>query len=301
MAGHIYEFYGYGATDGSRKAKEAAASAVCPFLGTTCEKTLSDGIVSGVCAIRPVKSGPVICCPIRLYADNYRVLNEIARRAFGSDHDLVRGPQARARAVRESRPLVAVFGQRWGGELRLPRKTGHGNYFVDWILALVSETGELQQFVAVEVQTMDTTGNYRSGRTALMDGRREMVHTSVGINWENVSKRIVPQLVYKGQVLQREQLCQRGLFFVCPEPVLKHILERLGGTLPRFPERKASITFLAYDYAPDTRHCDGEILPLTVVDTLPTSVEKLKESFNNVTLEHSNVYQAAIEAALGAR
>jgi len=100
-------------------------------------------------------------------------------------------------------------------------------------------------------------------------------------------------------VLQRERLCRRGLFFVCPKPVLDRIMDRLGGALPKFPEERASITFLAYDYAHRAEPKDGEILPLTIVDTLPTSVEKLKESFNNVTLGEANVYQTAIEAALG--
>ena len=301
MGASIYEFFGYRATDRSDTATEYAVAHRCPFLPFSddlCEKTLSDGALAGACSIKPVTTAPVICCPIRLYADDYRVLHEIARRAFGPDTVLLHGPQARGVALHDRRPVVAVFGQRWGGELRLPKKSGRGSYFVDWILALVSATGELQEFVAVEVQTMDTTGNYRIGRLALLGGRRELVPTGAGINWENVSKRIIPQLVYKGQVLQREKLCRRGLYFVCPRPVLERVLDRLGGTLPTFPDERASITFLAYDYAPDAELTDGAILPLAVVETLPTSVEKLKESFNNVTLEEANVYQSAIEAAL---
>ena len=298
MAGSIYEFFGYRAVDNSDLAREAAAAELCPFLSETCEKTLNDATVSGACTIKPMTTAPVICCPIRLYADNYGMLRMISQRAFGEDQTLVPGPQARSVALRERKTVVAVFGQRWGGELRLPKKSGHGNYFVDWILALVSANGELREFVAVEVQTMDTTGNYRPGRQALLEGKREIIRTTVGINWENVSKRIIPQLVYKGQVLQRERLCRRGLFFVCPKPVLEHILERLGGTLPKYPDERASITFVAYDYSPSAQPQDGDILPLTVVDSLPTSVEKLKESFNNVTLDETNVYQAAIEAAL---
>ena len=43
----------------------------------------------------------------------------------------------------------------------MPQRSGHGNYFVDWILAHLTADGMLDGFVAVEVQTMDTTGNYR--------------------------------------------------------------------------------------------------------------------------------------------
>lgn len=182
MAGSIHEFFGYRAADGSVRAKDAVAAAQCPFLGETCEKTLNDATISGACTVKPITTEPVICCPIRLYADRYRILHEIANRAFGPDQVLVPGPQARSTALHQNRPIVAVFGQRWGGELRLPKKGGHGNYFVDWILALVSGTGELLEFVAAEVQTVDTTGNYRPARLALMEGKRESTRTTVGIN-----------------------------------------------------------------------------------------------------------------------
>ena len=74
---------------------------------------------------------------------------------------------------------------------------------------------------------LDTTGNYREARNALMENR-DIVADTVGLNWENVSKRIIPQLIYKGQVLQREDLCRTGLFFVCPKAVYDRVLNRLG-------------------------------------------------------------------------
>jgi len=199
MAGSIYEFFGYRAVDNSPEARAAADNRVCPFLQTQCIKTLNDGAIAGVCAIKPITSDPVICCPIRLYADHYRILLKIAILAFGVPASLVPGMQARFAAANEGTEVIAVFGKGWGGELRLPKKGGSGNYFVDWILARISSSGELQEFVAVEVQTMDTTGNYRNGRSELLEGRRGVVNTSVGINWENVSKRIIPQLIYKGR------------------------------------------------------------------------------------------------------
>ena len=87
-----------------------------------------------------------------------------------------------------------------------------------------------------EGQTIDTTGNYRTAREALLKDR-EIIADTVGLNWENVSKRIIPQLIYKGQVLQREELCKTGLFFVCPQPVYERVLNRLGGKerIPSFP------------------------------------------------------------------
>lgn len=229
MASYIFEFFGYRSEDQSSQALSAAANEKCPFIQDICEKTFSDGTISGVCSIRQATSkDAVVCCPIRLYADDYQILKNISDRAFKQNLPLVPGKDAIAFSQEHSQECVAVFGKRWGGELRLPQKSGKGGYFVDWVLAWLDQQGDLLEFTAVEVQTIDTTGNYRNGFTTLKSGRK-LEKTTAGLNWENVSKRILPQLIYKGQVLQREELCKKGLFFVCPEPVFNRIVERLGG------------------------------------------------------------------------
>lgn len=300
MAGTVWEFFGYRATDKSQNAIFAASDKQCPYLKDICEKRLSDGEISGVCAIKPITSPAVICCPIRLYADDYRILRDVSKLAFGADHQLIAGPSAASTARATNQPVVAVFGKRWGGELRLPQKNGAGSYFVDWVLALLDPDGSLQEFVAVEVQTIDTTGNYRNGRTALLDTTRSIAKTSAGLNWENVNKRILPQLIYKGQVLQREELCRKGLFFVSPAPVYERIMSRLGGAsvLIRYALQPASITFLTYDYDMGVQTVDGSLSPLRALPPHPTTVYKVQEAFNNVTLPDDNVYRDAIHAAL---
>ncbi len=300
MAGEIWEFFGYRSADHSAVAVSAATAKQCPYLSETCEKRLSDGAIAGVCTIKPATSPPVICCPIRLYADSYRVLYDVAKIAFGADFELIEGGSASARAREKQAPVVAVFGKRWGGELRLPQKDGAGSYFVDWVLALLDANGKLQEFVVVEVQTIDTTGNYRNGREALLTPERTNPATSAGMNWENVNKRILPQLIYKGQVLQREALCRKGLFFVCPQPVYARVMTRLGGVggLVRYALQPASITFLAYEHDA-VGITDGVAVPLKALPPHSTTVYKVQEAFNNVTLPDENVYQAAIEAALG--
>jgi hypothetical protein len=235
-----------------------------------------------------------------LYADKYRILYDVAKIAFEDDFELIAGGQATARAIEKQAPVVAVFGKRWGGELRLPQKDGAGSYFVDWVLALLDANGKLKEFVAVEVQTIDTTGNYRNGREALLTPERTNPKTSAGLNWENVNKRILPQLIYKGQVLQREALCRKGLFFVCPQPVYLKIMTRLGGVggLIRYALQPASITFLAYEHE-GTGIIDGTTVPLKALAPHSTTVYKVQEAFNNVTLPDENVYKTAIENALG--
>ncbi|MBD8043364.1 hypothetical protein H9638_06005 [Arthrobacter sp. Sa2BUA2] len=295
---HISEFFGYPVTDISSAAVGAAASRYCPFLERTCVKTLSDGLISGACAIKPARSPAVICCPNRLYADNYRFLVDIAEKAFPIGLELVPGPRALSDARERNRPVVGVFGKRWGGELRLPQRSGVGNYYVDWILALVDPLKGLSEFVAVEVQTIDTTGNYRDSRTALLEDRT-ITNSSAGLNWENVSKRILPQLIYKGQVLQREEGCKKGLFFVSPTPVYERVMRRLGGEdgLTNYHLQPASITFMSYDYTDSSNASSGQPAPLILDLVHSTTVYKLQERFNNVELPSPNVYRDAITRA----
>ena len=299
MSGYISEFFGYKAEDASTIALNTANSQICPFLGSPCTKVLSrDHLISGVCSVRQKTEGSpsVICCPIRIYAEDYKMLHLISRQAFGRDFGLYAGRAAVERARAEG-GSIAVFGHGWGGELRLPQRAGTGSYFVDWVLARLDENGELAEFTAIEVQTIDTTGNYREARTALLENR-SVISDTVGLNWENVSKRIIPQLIYKGQVLQREDLCRTGLFFVCPKAVYDRVLNRLGGRerIPTFPTQPASIHFVAYDYTEPPR--DGSITQLGIVEEHCTTVYKVQEAFSSMNLPEGNVYRDALRKSL---
>lgn len=301
MAGYISEFFGYRAKDMSEIALTAAAKKLCPFSGSSCVKILSrDKVISGVCAIRQKSQGSpsTICCPIRLYAENYKMLHTISKRAFNTTLNLYAGRAAVLKAKEEG-GAIAVFGKGWGGELRLPQRKGTGSYFVDWVLARLGVNGELVEITAIEVQTIDTTGSYLNAQKALSENR-EIIDDTVGLNWENVSKRIIPQLIYKGQVLQREDLCKTGLFFVCPQPIFERVINRLGGKekiLP-FPSQPASIHFISYDYIRGIDVKDGEIYPLDIIEEHCTTVYKIQEAFSSLNLPEGNVYRDAIYRSL---
>lgn len=301
MAGYISEFFGYRAEDKSDKAISAASRKICPFTKAPCQKILSRlREASGVCSIRQKSAGSpvVICCPIRLYADDYSMLHMVSGMAFGEGLNLYSGRIAVDKA-KEENGAVAVFGHGWGGELRLPQRKGTGAYFVDWVLARLDGQGQLTEFTAIEVQTIDTTGNYQTARKALLDGRL-IKDDTVGLNWENVNKRIIPQLIYKGQVLQREDLCKTGLFFISPVPVHQRVIERLGGKdrIPKFPYQPASIHFIAYDRIPNQTAMDGEIMKIGLIEEHCTTVYKVQEAFSDVTLPEGNVYKNAILSSL---
>lgn len=303
MSGYISEIFGYRADDRSETALENIARQVCPFISSYCTKALgnrTNRTLSGVCAVKQVSPGSpdVICCPNRIYADGYNILRIISQKAFSVDYNLYAGKLAVGKA-KEEKGAIAVFGHGWGGELPLPKRQGRGSYYVDWILACLNEDGELTEFTAVEIQTIDTTGSYQNARKALVE-HHNIEKDTVGLNWENVSKRIIPQIIYKGQVLQREELCKSGLYFVCPKPVYDRVLERLGGKgkLPQFPTQPAAIHFIAYDYLSDVQNTDGEIRPLGVVEEYCTTVYKVQEAFSAVDLPNQNVYRDAIRRSL---
>ena len=297
MSLRIIELFGYSPADSTNSAILHRSDLRCPFLRDRCTKTLSDGIVSGVCTVKQVNSGSIICCPVRLYATDYQILLDIAAESFGEGVHLVAG-SASLEEVRDGK-AVAVFGKRWGRELHLPQRGGVGSYFVDWVLAHLSSDGTLREFVAVEVQTIDTTGNYRAERLAHMEGKAFAGNSKAGINWENVSKRILPQLIYKGHVLRREKLCTKGLFFVCPTPIYERIVRRLGGELLDYMPQPGSLTFRHYDLGPDLGQ--GEIRDLLFKGQRTTTVEQVANALSSASnLPAAGVYQKAIEMELGA-
>lgn len=298
MGLRIIELFGHTPADQSPAAVQLRHTEGCPFSGTRCTKPLRD-VVSGVCTVQQVKGGPVICCPVRLYADNYRIMGDIAVRAFGEGVQLIK-PEDAKHAKHDGKKVV-MFGKHSGGELQLPRINGRGGYFVDWILARIGTDGQLAEFVAVEVQSIDTTGSYREEREAYLSGRVFEGYSKAGLNWENVSKRILPQIIYKGHVLRREQLCMRGLFFVCPAPVYQRIHQRLGGHMLQYTNlQPGSLTFLWYDVGPTVEH--GQRRGLTLEGEFRTTVDQVALAFTSPSnLPPANVYEQAIRTQLNRR
>jgi len=67
----------------------------------------------------------------------------------------------------------------------------------------------------------------------------------------------------------------------------------------RYALQPASITFLAYDHDAAATTSAGRLVPLELQRERSTTVYKVQEAFNNVTLPSENVYRNAIEHALG--
>lgn len=294
MSLRLAEFFGFAPQDHSAEADKFRRTQQCPFVGGTCIKKFKSRTISGSCSVKPMTSGPVICCPNRMYADGYRILVDVARACFGDSARLCRSVSE----MQGDGSDVQVFGKRWGKELRLPNRGVGGGYFVDWILALLDSKLQLREFVAVEVQTMDTTGSYEAEVNALYRGEILERPSIAGVNWENVSKRILPQIIYKGHVLRREPLCTKGLFFICPTPVYERILTRLGGRLEDYHPQAGSLTFRWYNLA--TEVVTGVPRGLISEGQRTTTIDQVALAFTSPSnLPAPRVYEQAIRAVLG--
>lgn len=296
----------FGEPPESPAAAAAFRSKQCPFVGEECSKRFASGTISGACTlVNPTNSTPVICCPKRFYADNHAILDEVASLAFSSSVPVVK----RGASFPVAGSFVTAFGQGYGHEIRIPYATegGRSMLSVDWVLALVGEDRELQEFVVLEVQTIDTTGNYQFAYQQLAarfdpsrieeDSARDRSRAA-SFNFENVNKRILPQLITKGNVLRREPLCTKGLFFACPSAVLLRIRRRLGD-LPSYPLQSGAITFLGYDLEVDST--SGRYR-LGLVEQFTTTTDQLYLAFTSPRrLPAAGVYEEAVRRALRER
>lgn len=199
-------------------------SGICPFMGRKCTKVLRGNTMpTGVCTVSQGSTkSPVIVCPNRLYGDNYATIRMAAIEAFGADPVLMGGTydDLEERLLEHKGPAVVAFGHHSGHEIQV---RGRAKMSFDWILQHYTARRRKTGFIGVEVQSMDTTGNYREClegyRAQHLDKSSDPIPASEhGINWANVHKRLLPQLIRKGLILASTKGCQ-GFFFIVPEIV----------------------------------------------------------------------------------
>jgi hypothetical protein len=147
------------------------------------------------------------------------------------------------------------------------------------------------------VQSIDTTGNYQDERNAALEEQNFSGRGSAGFNWENVNKRILPQLIYEGHALRQEPLCKKGLFFISPRPVYDKIKERLGGDLRKYAHQPGSLTFDWYDL--DDVIKEGNPRALNFVNSFTTTADQVALAFTAPSnLPDAGVYEQAIRNVL---
>lgn len=150
------------------------ADYLCPFINDRCVKRghNTEGPYP-VCSVWHRKADPrLICvCPKRFYAAD--LLPAVL------EHCWPGAPPANPRVAYEVK--MAAFGN------------------VDLVVADVDrETNRVNAFVSVELQAVDLTGSVQPAYTALVTGTDLARCPSYGVNWANVRKRYLSQLVAKG-------------------------------------------------------------------------------------------------------
>ena len=307
MALKIVEFFGFSPYDPI--AEKFSKDRKCPFVEDKCIKPRH-----GACSIvTPTETKPIICCPNRMYANDFKILKDIARDVFSIDCSFIGLEEAREVIEDSNRSFVGdeviMFGRYKAGELSLPTPSGQrssetSKYYIDWVLAHLDKTGEIKEIVAVEIQTVDTTGNYTDQSESLFQGIQfqgakgaSRGFSASSPNWENVNKRILPQLIYKGQALRRETLCKKGLYFACPSQVMERILRRLGEELYAYDPGPGTITFCAYKI--DENASPGSHRNIILDRKLTTTIEAVGNALISPrSLPEKNSYAKAIKNAL---
>lgn len=223
----ISEIFGHSPDDVSDAARSLWAINACPFIEAPCSKTNHDkSIVYGVCSVRNLNGDEVIVCPNRIYAGNYDVLRTVSKDAFGADVEFCTFSEY-VRRKKQRGNVVVALGKKSGREVGLAKKLS-----IDWVLALL-DNGELVDYAGLEIQSMDITGNYRDNWQAYKDlpksnAKKRIPASKHGINWANVHKRLIPQLIRKGTVFAKSEICTKGLFFVLPEIVYQRFEDVVG-------------------------------------------------------------------------
>jgi hypothetical protein len=306
----IVELFGHRPNDLAPAAVGAFTKRHCPFSNSQCSKTNHDkSLIYGVCSVtNGVQTGAhneVIVCPKRLYANNYGVFADLVKDIWGPTTELVvGGPIAslRERAARLASPAIA-FGQGSGTEISVD---SNGQMSMDWVIQLYANDGgrlRPRQFIGIEVQSIDITGNYRDTWAAYekmkvtgQHPRLSVVASGHGLNWANVHKRLIPQIIRKGNVYRGADRCA-GFYFLLPEIVYRRFEQVIGPVPDLGKPGRDRLSVKTYSLGPKVP--DGQIRGLTLVRTLHLDAVAVAQAFiANVDLESSQRLNARMMSIL---
>lgn len=207
------------------------ADYLCPFLDSRCVKR-SQGI-SGpfpVCTIRygrgaaRIGSRPMCVCPKRFLAID--LMSDILEHCWPPGEGPVN-------------PHIAY-------EVQM---AGFGN--VDMVVADIDpQSGAVRNFVSVELQAVDISGSVLPAYEGVLNSE-PLVNVTYGINWANVRKRFITQLIVKG--FFHHQWGTR-IVAVLQTPLYDRLQNEMQ--FEELPSARGgnTIIFMLYDYRPDPNH-----------------------------------------------
>lgn len=246
----IGEVLGRRAVKGSNP---SAADFECPFIKSRCPKrsTQLPDEPYPVCTLWRRSTGDpdpgrdlIFVCPKRFYAVDF--LTEVIEHCWPGE--------------KPKNPRVAP-------EVKM---AGFGN--VDFVIADVQDDGEVEQFLSVELQAIDITGSVFPAYQALRAGADLERRPTYGLNWDNVYKRYVTQLIRKGYFHHH---WKSKIVAVIPEQVYQYITSRADFIRSAdVKSAQVNIIFMTYRLESDPTR-PGEFRPalVTVEGTSHSSLQ----------------------------
>lgn len=246
----IGEVLGRRAVKGSNP---SAADFECPFIKSRCPKrsTQLPDEPYPVCTLWRRSTGEpdpgrdlIFVCPKRFYAVDF--LTEVIEHCWPGE--------------KPKNPRVAP-------EVKM---AGFGN--VDFVIADVQDDGEVEQFLSVELQAIDITGSVFPAYQALRAGADLERRPTYGLNWDNVYKRYVTQLIRKGYFHHH---WKSKIVAVIPEQVYQYITSRADFIRSAdVKSAQVNIIFMTYRLESDPNR-PGEFRPalVTVEGTSHSSLQ----------------------------
>jgi len=291
----IIEIFGYAPDDLTKEARSLWNLGACPFVNKACSKSNSEQtVVYGTCSVTTT-FGDCIICPNRIYEKNYQSLKKVSEDAFGDDIDFLTYEEFIPRRSSVDECVVAL-GQNSGKEVKLGNKLS-----MDWVLAKV-KNGELVEYAGIEVQSIDITNNYRDNWYAyknLNENTSIIPRSKHGLNWANVHKRLIPQLIRKGLIYAKSDLVSHGLYFVLPDIVYRKFEDVIGKDIP-LVNRKASDVLTVHTYSLSDNVEHGQQRHLVVEREIRFELEEFSKRFiSGVNLPTGEELDNAVRKVLG--
>jgi hypothetical protein len=195
---------------------------------------------------------------------------------------------------------IVALGKNSGKEVQVGRHLS-----MDWVLARIVDA-QLVEYVGIEVQSIDITGNYRDawhGYKNLPETRTsvdQIPSSSHGLNWANVHKRLIPQLIRKGVIYSRSKLVRKGLYFIVPEIVYNKFEDVIGSDIP-IVQNASNETLTVFTYSLGDNVATGQHRELVQVRKMRFTLEEFSGRFiSGPNLPSGDELDEAIKRVLGA-
>ena len=268
----LVEIFGHDPKDITPTARNFWQLSACPFIEKACSKyDHTNTICYGTCSVTNTGQN-VIICPNRLYANNYETIRKVSTDVFGDiPFMLFDGYIKEVISGNKNINCVVALGQNSGKEVKLSKMS------MDWVIAHIKNS-VLVEYVGIEVQSIDITGNYRDAWYAARDKKSIIPSSEHGLNWANVHKRLIPQIIRKSLVYSKSALVKKGLYFIVPEPVYQRFEEIIGNDIPLVSDSsKDVITVYTYDLEDSFTH--GSIRKLILNRTVRFKLDEFSTRF----------------------